>query len=355
MTARRRVVHVLNELRHSGAEVMLLSQHDLWAQRGFELTALEKSDSHGVFADQMSAGGIAVEHVAITPRSSLHRRLYDLFRTAAPEVVHIHAEAQSFDVALAARRAGVRRIVRTIHAPYLTSPKAAARIRVQRWALRRIGVRMVAVSDAVAGNELSIFGNPCTVVPNGVDLSRFQPADPTTREALRQELGLPHNSRIVVSVGNCAPAKNHAAILEAVADCADYFYVHVGDEGSDRTERQLAATVGVAHRTRFVGAQDDVLPWLQASDVYVMPSHYEGLGISALEAISAGLPAVLAPVGGLAELAALGSCVSAAQQPQEIARALLDPPSVPDVPVTAAIAHRYSASGSVDAYAAIYS
>ena len=79
-------------------------------------------------------------------------------------------------------------------------------------------------------------------------------------------------------------------------------YLHVGEEEETRGEQRLAAQLGIADRTHFLGRRHP-LQALHAADVFVMPSVYEGLGIAAVEALATGLPVVLADVPGLRDMA----------------------------------------------------
>jgi glycosyltransferase involved in cell wall biosynthesis len=80
-------------------------------------------------------------------------------------------------------------------------------------------------------------------------------------------------------------------------------YLHVGKEEPERPELALTERLGLRDEVRFVGSQPDPRLFFWAADVFVMPSLYEGLGNSALEAIASGCPAVLAEVSGLKEIA----------------------------------------------------
>jgi glycosyltransferase involved in cell wall biosynthesis len=106
-------------------------------------------------------------------------------------------------------------------------------------------------------------------------------------------------------VGNCGPAKNHQAIIQALAhlEPLDPVYLHAGQEDGGE-ERDLARRLDVAHRCRFLGRVDDVEGLLSGCDVFVMPSHNEGLGLAALEAAAIGIPCVLAHTPGLSDLRA---------------------------------------------------
>ncbi len=143
------------------------------------------------------------------------------------------------------------------------------------------------------------------VIPLGVDLDRFRPAE---KAAARAALGL-GEERIVLFVGRLEPLKgvdiliNAAALLESDVECT---VLIVGGDESSRAQvsrlRELARTRGIANRVAFVGAVDHgVLPlYYSAADVCVVPSHYESFGLVAVEAMASGLPVVASRVGGLA-------------------------------------------------------
>ena len=143
-----------------------------------------------------------------------------------------------------------------------------------------------------------------TIIPLGVDLERFHPAD---KESARQALGL-KDERIILFVGRIEPLKgvdiliNAAAMLESDVDCT--VMIVGGDEASQaQVERlhDLARERGIEHRVAFVGAVDhDKLPlYYNAADVCVVPSHYESFGLVAVEAMASGVPVVASRVGGL--------------------------------------------------------
>ncbi|MPZ50397.1 MAG: glycosyltransferase [Dehalococcoidia bacterium] len=143
-----------------------------------------------------------------------------------------------------------------------------------------------------------------SVIPLGVDLERFRPAD---QEAARHALGL-NGERIILFVGRLEPLKgidiliNAAATLESDVDCS---VLIVGGDESSRVQvdrlRGIARSRGIEDRVAFVGAVDhDKLPlYYNAADICVVPSHYESFGLVAVEAMASGVPVVASRVGGL--------------------------------------------------------
>lgn len=301
-----RVLHLLNELRASGAEVMLRGSARVWAELGVEAEILSTGRRPGPFAAELEAAGYLVHHLPAVGRPRYFRVLHRLIRAGAYDVVHVHPERAFFWHCLTARLAGRPTVVRTVHSVFsFTGPLRVERL-VQRRLLRTLGVRTLSVSREVQRNEWRRFRHPTTWIPNWVDTASFAPTRAGERRSARRRLGIGDADRwVLVSVGNCGRAKNHEAILHALAGLGrepEWTYLHVGQEAPGRPERALARELGVAARCRFLGHVDDVAGVLAAADTFVMPSLHEGASIAALEALAAGVVCVLADSPGLREL-----------------------------------------------------
>lgn len=133
------------------------------------------------------------------------------------------------------------------------------------------------------------------LVKNAIDVSRYA-YSPAVRETTRRDLGL--EGRFVLgTVGNMQYPKNPLFTLNVFAHLAsenpDALLLMVGDGPLMEDVRQKAASLGLADRVLLPGRQPNVPDYLQAMDVYLMPSHFEGFSIAALEAQAAGLPCFL--------------------------------------------------------------
>jgi glycosyltransferase involved in cell wall biosynthesis len=183
----------------------------------------------------------------------------------------------------------------------------------ERFALR-VGLnraaRIIAVSAAVAASATDLVPGVkgrVRVIHNGIDLSRFsRPRDPARRAATRASLGIDLEASVVVCVARLAPEKNVGTLLEAIARLAPSFpalhLLLVGDGPWRPTLEHQARMLGVTDRASFAGMRADISDLLEASDLFCLPSQTEGLGIAAIEAMAAGLPAVVSRVGGLPEV-----------------------------------------------------
>ncbi len=168
--------------------------------------------------------------------------------------------------------------------------------------LRRSVDAFVAISDEIDAElrELGIPDRSIHRIPNGVDTDRFQPVTPDRKTGLRRELNLDGDPLVVFS-GRLAPEKGVDILLAAWADLLREIpragLVVLGDGPEHDSLTRLAG-----ERVRFVGPVDDVAPYLQAADIFVLPSLTEGLSNSLLEAMASGLAVVATSVGGARDI-----------------------------------------------------
>ncbi|HBN08158.1 MAG TPA: hypothetical protein DD435_05775 [Cyanobacteria bacterium UBA8530] len=299
-----KVLHVLNELNPSGAEVMLHCAAKTWQSRGIDGDILSMGKQKGSFASVLERSGYHIHHVPFEKSIGTLLAFYRLLRKQGPDVIHIHTERCNFWYALLAFLAGVPVIVRSIHNVFSFSGTLRWRRMIQRRLLTWLGVKHVGVGASVQKNEGTRYRNPSLLIPNWYDSRHFRPPTPEERSQSRQQLGI-LDQLVIVSIGNCEGMKNHPELLKALAtlkDDLDILYLHLGREQADRPERRLAEELGIAEKVRFLGFQENVVPFLWASDVYAMPSLHEGFSIAAIEALGVGLMAILADVPGLRDL-----------------------------------------------------
>jgi glycosyltransferase involved in cell wall biosynthesis len=223
-------------------------------------------------------------------------------RSIAPDVVHTHSGVW-YKGSLAARRAGVPRVVHTDHGR--RSPDPWQDRLVDRLAARRTDT-VVAVSQALADQlARGIVGDSgrIRVVPNGVDTELHRPGGDAKR--IRQELGIAAGVPILGSIGRLEPIKGFdvmvraLAVLGAMAGGGPAPMLVVAGDGSERLRlEQLAREHGVKDRLHLLGWRDDVQALHAAFAVFTMSSRSEGTSVSLLEAMGAGICPVVTDVGG---------------------------------------------------------
>lgn len=302
-----RVLHVLGELKPSGAETMLVAAAPLFRAAGVELEVLSTGATTGPYAARFEAAGYRLHHIPFSRSPGFFLRVRQRMRTGNYDVIHLHVEAANFWFGLAARSVRGPVVVRTVHNAFAFTGNLQWRRGLQRRLLDRMGVRHVAISASVRDTEQRHYRLPTTLIWNWYDSLRFTETIAEARAAARDRFGLAEKDFVIASIGNCSPIKNHTAVIEALSmlpAAARPVYLHAGIEEAGAPERELARALGVVDRIRFLGGVGDVLPMLQAADAYVMPSMFEGFGIAAIEALGTGLPALFSDVAGLRDFRA---------------------------------------------------
>ena len=298
---RTRVLHVIQNLNYGGMERLLAGIVRRADPDRFESHVLVLQ-YFGRFAEGLE--GCAVLHLAPPmPRRSMlwPRELECVIARIAPDVVHSHSGVW-YKSSLAARRAGVGRIVHTEHGR--CSPDPWAHRVVDGLASRRTDA-VVAVSDVLARQLADrVVADPrrVHVIRNGVDTEEFRPR---ASGAPRATLGIPADAPVIGSIGRLERIKGYDVMLEAFAILRSSWtggpapVLVVGGDGSDRAS--LEATTrerGVTDAVRLLGWRDDVHDLHAAFTLFTMSSRSEGTSVSLLEAMSAGLCPVVTDVGG---------------------------------------------------------
>ncbi len=185
---------------------------------------------------------------------------------------------------------------------------------LRRWTALRVD-RYIAISAEIRTGLLEAGIDPARIssIPNGIDTGKFAPVTAERRQELRGRLGLPAGGRILVYTGRLALTKGVMMLAEIWGDIAPEFpdahlvLVGTGYGSVDSCEvelREFVARHGLSHRVTMPGNIPNVNEYLQASDLFVFPSDYEGFGLSILEAMAVGLPMVSTRVGVAADVAA---------------------------------------------------
>ena len=199
-----------------------------------------------------------------------------------------------------------------------------------RWAQRR-QQRWVAVSNQNRRALATTFAVPETSIKtiyNGLP-RRACPSQPERAEArakLAAEQDLPSAARVLVTVGRLADEKGYRDLLEAVprvlAAHPEAYFIWLGEgELRDQLERSILER-GLRRNIRLLGQRQDVAAILRAGDLFVLPSHLEGLPFALLEAMQAGVPIVTSDAGGNCEVIRHGidGLVHAAGNTRELGR-----------------------------------
>ena len=302
MKFKMRVLHVLGELRPSGAETMFCIAAPLFVEQGVEAEIVATGDQMGSYADELAEVGYKLHHISFSKSPVFFYKLFCLMRSGNYDVLHLHTEQANFWIGLVALAQRSNVILQTIHNSFEFTGNLRMRRMIQRRISRFLGIKHISISPSVQATELKHFGLKTKLIPNWYNSSRFYKPSEGERKLARANLGIAMDDKVIVTVGNCSKIKNHGALIEAIALLPIELrpiYVHVGIEEDGEPERQLAKDLGVDDRIYFLGPLSDIMPALFAADIFVMPSLFEGFGIAAAEALATGLPAIFTDVAGL--------------------------------------------------------
>ena len=302
-----RVLHVMGELQASGAEVMLRNAASELARHTVESLVLSTGYETGPFAEELRSAGMTVLHLPFARSAAFGLHFFRLLREYRPDVVHIHTERANAALGILARLSGARRIVRTVHSVFAYERRLRLIRTVERALLRSAGVTHISISPSVRRNECQRLGNPSVLVDNWI-APELRPPTSEERLAARNALGVEPADLVVASIGRCVGLKNHLSIIKALKDIERatgrrVIYLHAGSGPNEQAEQRAASAARIRGETVFLGVIQDVRSLLWATDVFTMPSTYEGVGLAALEALACGTPLVLGDCEGLRDAA----------------------------------------------------
>ncbi len=242
------------------------------------------------------------------------------------------------------------------------------RLRQRRWGYR-LAREVHTVSESLRRHLLDhgLVSCPITAVINGVDCDRFRPA--SDRGEAKGALGFEPGDFVIGLVGRFIPSKRHELLLDA-------FEAMAGSAGGERCRLLLLGDRGPAReavldriaghpfsdRIRWVGHQDDPLPFYQAMDLQAMPSASEGLSNALLEGMACGVPALAHPACGASEVIddGVSGWLRAADSPDQLARQLeevvADPAELARRSTQARLTaeSRFSLGAMIGAYAGLF-
>jgi glycosyltransferase involved in cell wall biosynthesis len=293
------IAHVIDSLEVGGAEVMVATLSRLHAAAGHrvEVHCLEKQ---GPLAADLERDGVRVHVHASGGALKSAAQLFRAFWRCRPDIVHCHNKAATIRAAAAARLTGVRAVVSTRHG--MGPSPFRLRHELKFWITAAAFCDcVVAVCDAARRN---LTAGAAPIARGLVTIRNGAHPQPVIGHRTPAAPGF-----TLVSVGRLARAKDFATLLRAVAVARaavpNLRLSIVGDGDEGPALRQLCAELDLDSAVRFCGERRDVGNWLRAADVFVLSSTSEGLPLSMLEAMAAGLPAIVTEVGALPELVAL--------------------------------------------------
>lgn len=328
---RTRVLWLIKGLGYGGAEKLLTIAAPYLNRDRFQYEAAYLLPEKSALVPELERAGIPVHCLGQRSRTDpmVLWRLVRLLSHRRPDVLHMHLPYAGILGSVATRFSRVPVTVYTEHSGADQYHRLTSLVhrRLYKWK-----DYVICVSDAVRGTveaQCHVNGKPrLRTIYNGVDwadIARLVDPDNDVRAAL----GIQDGQQMVLTVANFRPEKRHVDLIEAcqavLAQRSDVIFVLVGD-GPERPAVEAAVRQrGIEGSVRFTGTRRDALSFISQCDLFVLPSSYEGLGISVLEALALGRPVVATRVGGIPEVVRDGidGLLVQSRNPARLAEAIL--------------------------------
>jgi len=292
-----KIVHTEASLGWGGQEIRILSESQGLIARGHAVQILCPAEAR-IFSEA-ARWRVPVTALPVGRKRPLGVKvLYEWLKRTRCDVVCTHSSTDAWLAAFALLALGrpvpmVR--MRHISAPVPTNAPT-------RWLYTRATTRIVTTGEALKEDLINKNRFPARridSVPTGVDAKRYRPGD---RAAARAALKLPQSGMLVGIVATLRDWKGHEYLIDALPESAHL--VIVGDGPRRQILENYVDSRGARARTTFAGDQADVVPWLQALDIFVLPSFAnEGVPQALIQAMMTALPCVTTHAGSIAELA----------------------------------------------------
>ncbi len=316
------VVILVTQMEHAGAQRVALAQAYHLHERGYEVTLCFFYDKGGLLTDIQRQAPFRVVDLeaksADQPRiinllSTVCAvgRLYRLLRRDCIDVVMTFTHYSNVVGILVAWLAGV---------PVRISSQRNTLLGFPRWFLRAdawlvnspLVDMMTAVSEMTRSFCIKVEGmapHKVVTIPNGIDLAGFERQRLPTqaaRASLRGTLDIPEQSRVLITVARLHPQKGHTYLVRAapyiLTVCPDVVFVLAGDGESQKEIEDLINQLGLSRHFRLFGTRGDIPQLLAISDLFVLPSLYEGMPNAVLEAMASQLAVIATRADGNQEI-----------------------------------------------------
>ncbi|MGB9280049.1 MAG: glycosyltransferase [Pseudonocardiaceae bacterium] len=291
-----KVLHVITGLGVGGAELQLRSLLQHTCHQSDVVTLYNP----GPVAEMISGDGVRVRDLGMTRNTELSalRRLAAMIRADRYDVVHAHLYRSCIYGRLAARFAGTPVVVTTEHSigeTHLERRRMNLGMRALYLGTDLCSDATIAVSDAVAQRltKWGVAARKIEIIPNGLDFGRVA-YDIAARDRIRAEFALPRDAYVIGVLGRLDPIKRFDLVIKAAAPLLDEAHrlLIVGD-GAIRPELEAEAQrQGVAELVTFAGERHDVAAMFSSLDLFIASSEQETFGLSVLEALANGIPAL---------------------------------------------------------------
>lgn len=320
-----KILFIITGLGVGGAERQVVDVADALSERGHEIRicyltgpalTIPKSQGIELIGLQMkkSVRGFIKAYLSL-------RRIIRYFE---PDVVHSHMFHANIITRLVRLTMYIPRLICTAHN---TNEGGKFRMLAYRMTGRLADVSTNVSEEAVLAFETKGAVAPGAMIPveNGIDTVRFHPSI-ASRTALRKKNKVDDNTKVIVAVGRLSPAKDYPNLLQAYVDVLQKFdntlLWIIGEGGLKNVLIEEAIKLGISDHVHFLGIQENVEDWLNAADIFVLSSAWEGFSLVVAEAMACEKVVVATDAGGVKEVLGDAGYLVPPRNPIALAEAL---------------------------------
>lgn len=336
-----RILFLGTQMEVAGAQKMLLSQADWFHRRGYPVQVVFFYDKQSLAAEWQARHEFPIRSLGAWRYAGFSLfnylraiggmlRLWKMMRANVDVIVSYTPHSNVLGMFVAWLAAVPLRLP-THHGYIEGSSRMLAR--VHGWMVNAgLASKLVAVSEQVRAYALdqeSVQAQHIAVIENGIEDPIEHKLSAREKDALRKEIGVQKGQSLFLTTGRLTVQKGHTVLLKAIAmekeRLSKVFFAFAGD-GAQRGKLEAEAReLGLADQVRFLGIRKDVSALLQAADLFVQPSLWEGLSLAMLEALFAGCPVLATRVEGVVDVITDGQTgtLVEAGDPAALAEAML--------------------------------
>ena len=319
----KKVLFIITRLAAGGAPSMMLAMLEALQNEGYDvhlLTGVTSESERDILAEvEKSSINVTVVNELqrdINPIKDLTAlfKIRSFIKENNFDIIHTHTAKAGFIGRQAARLAKAKIIIHSTHGHvffgYFNSLITNFYIFLEKMAAKWTDIIITLTEKEIKEHlELGIgHAAQFKCVYNGIDIANYTKAIDRAEERLK--LNIAPNAIVLTTVGRLVSIKGQVYLLEAVSKTVDYFRSRdkdfrcliIGEGELKGSLEEKVQEFGISENVHFLGHQSDVSPYLQLSDIFVLPSLNEGFGLVIIEAMAAGLPIIASNVGGIPEI-----------------------------------------------------
>ena len=294
-----RVLHVVTHMNRGGLETMIMNYYRMINREKVQFDFLTHRPYVGDYGEEIEKMGGVIYHLPmLNPLSFSYKKKLGEFFDNHPQyqIIHVHQDCLSSVILKIAKQHGIK--VRIAHSHNVNQDKDLKypiklfyRRFISKYATELMACSQDAGNWMFCGASFRVLNNAIYTVDYKYDFEK--------RLQVREKIGLKEDEFVVGHVGRFSPQKNHGFLI-------DIFYqvklqypssklLLIGDDRGELADKikYKAMELGLSDSVIFTGLRKDVASLMQAMDVFVFPSLYEGLPVTLIEAQASGLPCVI--------------------------------------------------------------